>query len=54
MMAAETRHHPPQTEEELILMGIPQQVKHLVVIAVEGGSKVRSILHPHMFGHANF
>ena len=45
-MALETHHHPPWTEEELIQMDIPQQVKHLVVITAEGGSKVRNILHP--------
>ena len=48
-MAPETCHHLPRTEEELIQMGIPQQVRHLVSIIAEGGSKVRKVLHPHVW-----
>ena len=48
-MVLETCQHPPQSKEELIQMGIPQQVKHLVAITTEGGGKVRNILHPQMW-----
>ena len=48
-MAPETCHHLARTEEELIQMGIPQQVRHLVAITAEGGSKVRNVLHPHVW-----
>ena len=48
-MVLETHHHPPQTEEELIQMGIPQQMRCSAAVTAEGGSKVRSILHLHIW-----
>ena len=38
-MVLETHHHPPWTDGELIQMGIPRQVKHLVVITAEREAK---------------
>ena len=43
-MGLETCHHPPWTKEELIQMGIPQQVRHPAAITAEGEYDA-----PHLF-----
>ena len=41
----ETHHHPLQSGQELIQMGILKQVRHSVHVTTEGGSEMRNVSH---------